>query len=80
MNKLWSHRSLKVGDEVGYGQRFSFDSGYVVHGFSTVAQIGSNYIRLANGKKFNMPIAYNPKADTASWEAMKNFFATLFAK
>jgi dienelactone hydrolase len=27
-----------------------------------------------------MPIAYNAKADTASWDAMKNFFATLFGK
>ncbi|MGC4103294.1 dienelactone hydrolase family protein [Ferruginibacter sp.] len=28
----------------------------------------------ANGKKFNMPIAYNAAADTASWKEMKDFF------
>ena len=31
-----------------------------------------------NGKKFNMPIAYNAAADTASWNDMKAFFAGLF--
>lgn len=30
------------------------------------------------GKKFNMPIAYNGAADTASWNDMKAFFGTLF--
>jgi len=30
------------------------------------------------GKKFNMPIAYNAAADSASWSDMKNFFATIF--
>lgn len=28
----------------------------------------------ANGKKFNMPITYNPSADKKSWEDMKMFF------
>lgn len=28
----------------------------------------------ANGKKFNLPIAYNAAADTASWNEMKAFF------
>lgn len=32
----------------------------------------------ANGKKFNMPIAYNAPADTASWNEMKTFFGTIF--
>ena len=27
-----------------------------------------------NGKKFNLPIAYNPAADSASWKDMKEFF------
>jgi dienelactone hydrolase len=30
------------------------------------------------GKKFNIPIAYNGPADTASWNEMKAFFATIF--
>ena len=32
------------------------------------------------GKKFNMPIAYNAAADTASWNEMKQFFGKLFNK
>jgi dienelactone hydrolase len=30
------------------------------------------------GKKFNIPIAYNAAADSASWQDMKTFFGTLF--
>jgi len=30
------------------------------------------------GEKFNLPLAYNAKADSASWEEMKNFFNTTF--
>jgi dienelactone hydrolase len=29
------------------------------------------------GKKFNLPIAYNATADSASWNAMKAFFTTV---
>jgi dienelactone hydrolase len=32
------------------------------------------------GKKFNMPIAYNSKADKESWDEMKNFLETIFKK
>jgi dienelactone hydrolase len=32
------------------------------------------------GKKFNMPIAYNPAADTASWEEMKKWFKSTLDK
>lgn len=31
-----------------------------------------------NGKKFSMPIKYNPAADKASWQDMKDFFAKIF--
>lgn len=30
------------------------------------------------GKKFNLPIAYNAKADSASWNDMKEFFKRIF--
>lgn len=30
------------------------------------------------GKKFNMPIAYNAAADSASWKEMKSFFKKIF--
>jgi len=33
----------------------------------------------ANGKKFNLPLAYNKKADQASWNDMKAFFKKCFA-
>ena len=33
-----------------------------------------------NGKKFNIPIAYNEAADKASWNDMKDFFNKLFSK
>ncbi|UYQ95177.1 dienelactone hydrolase family protein [Chitinophaga horti] len=31
-----------------------------------------------NGQKFNIPIAYNAAADSASWNDMKTFFSTIF--
>ena len=32
-----------------------------------------------NGKKFNIPIAYNEQADKASWVEMQKFFTQIFA-
>jgi dienelactone hydrolase len=32
----------------------------------------------AIGEKFNIPIAYNAAADTASWKDMKDFFGKIF--
>ena len=34
----------------------------------------------ATGKKFNMPIEYNPEADKNSWNDMKVFFRKIFSK
>ena len=34
----------------------------------------------AIGKKFNMPIEYNPQADKDSWNDMKMFFRKIFTK
>lgn len=34
----------------------------------------------ANGKKFNIPLAYNEKADKESWEKMKKFLNEIFKK
>lgn len=31
------------------------------------------------GKRFDLPLAYNKKADEASWQAMKDFFREIFA-
>ena len=32
------------------------------------------------GKKFDMPVAYNAKADKESWDEMKKFLSTIFKK
>lgn len=34
----------------------------------------------ANGKKFNLPLAYDAEADKQSWEEMQRFFGNLFGK
>ena len=39
----------------------------------------SNPDATALGKKFNMPIAYDEKADKSSWSEMQKFFKTIFA-
>lgn len=38
----------------------------------------SNPEATANGKKFNIPITYNEKADKESWDEMKKFLARIF--
>lgn len=40
----------------------------------------SNPEATALGKKFNMPIAYNEKADKGSWSEMQKFFKMIFKK
>jgi len=40
----------------------------------------SNPAATETGKKFNMPIAYNPEADRDSWNDMKMFFLNVFKK
>jgi dienelactone hydrolase len=32
----------------------------------------------ALGKKFNIPIAYNPNADRKSWDELKKFLGNIF--
>jgi len=40
----------------------------------------TNPIADSVGKKFNMPLAYNEKADKESWEEMKKVFSEVFSK
>jgi dienelactone hydrolase len=61
-------------------QMDSIGAAYTFIGYDSATHAFTNPAATANGKKFNLPIAYNAKADRASWEAMKNFFATLFGK
>ena len=56
----------KQMDSVGADYKFIVYPG-ATHAFS-------NPLSDENGKKFNLPIAYNAAADSASWKDMKEFF------
>jgi dienelactone hydrolase len=59
-------------------QMDSIGASYTFIGYDSATHAFTNPNATATGLKFKMPIAYNAKADTASWEAMKSFFATVF--
>jgi len=59
-------------------QMDSIGANYTFVGYDSATHAFTNPASTETGKKFNMPIAYNAKADSASWDAMKNFFADLF--
>lgn len=61
-------------------QMDSIGADYHFIGYDGATHAFTNPASTATGKKFNMPIEYDPKADTASWDAMKDFFAGLFGK
>lgn len=61
-------------------QMDSIGAAYTFIGYDSATHAFTNPASTANGQKFHMPIAYNAKADTASWAAMKTFFAGLFGK
>lgn len=59
-------------------QMDSIGAAYTFISYDSATHAFTNPAATAIGQKFHMPIAYNAKADTASWEAMKTFFANLF--
>jgi dienelactone hydrolase len=59
-------------------QMDSIGASYTFIGYDGATHAFSNPDATELGQKFKMPIAYNAQADTASWNAMKDFFATLF--
>jgi dienelactone hydrolase len=61
-------------------QMDSIGAAYTFIGYDSATHAFTNPASTVNGQKFHMPIAYNGKADTASWEAMKTFFAGVFGK
>jgi dienelactone hydrolase len=61
-------------------QMDSIGADYKFIGYDSATHAFTNPASTANGLKFKMPIAYNAAADTASWDAMKSFFADLFKK
>jgi dienelactone hydrolase len=48
---------------------------YVFRGYDSAMHAFTNPAATELGKKFNLGIAYNPKADTASWNEMKTFLS-----
>ncbi len=63
------------------GFKKSMDSAGVDYTFKSYANAThafTNPEATENGKKFNMPIAYNAAADSASWKDMKDFFKKIF--
>ena len=51
---------------------------YTFHSYPGATHSFTNPNATAMGKKFNMPIAYNAAADSASWKDLKDFFERIF--
>jgi dienelactone hydrolase len=58
-------------------QMDSIGADYKFIGYDSATHAFTNPASTENGKKFNMPIAYNAKADTASWKEMQSFFSAV---
>ncbi len=56
----------------------SIGADYTFKSYADATHAFTNPASTENGKKFNMPIEYNEAADKASWNDMKEFFASLF--
>ncbi len=59
-------------------QMDSIGATYTFKGYDGATHAFTSPGATETGKKFNMQIAYNPIADTASWNEMKVFFGTIF--
>lgn len=53
---------------------------YIFKTYNGAQHAFTNPAATETGKKFNLPISYNEKADKESWEEMKKFFADVFGK
>jgi dienelactone hydrolase len=58
----------------------SIGAGITVKIYANATHAFTNPDATATGKKFNMPIEYNPEADKNSWDDMKMFFGKIFNK
>jgi dienelactone hydrolase len=56
----------------------SIQANYSIHIYANATHAFTNPASTETGKKFNLPIAYNAEADSASWLEMKNFFDKIF--
>lgn len=61
-------------------QMDSIQANYTFKGYDSAMHAFTNPDATMLGEKFKIPIAYNAKADTASWNDMKMFFGMLFNK
>lgn len=59
-------------------QMDSIGADYTFKGYDSSLHAFTNPAATEMGKKFNLPIAYNAAADTASWNEMKLFFNRIF--
>jgi dienelactone hydrolase len=70
-------------DEVVKNFRNGLDSAKAVYTFINYPDALHSFTNPAStdiGKKFNIPLAYNEKADKQSWADMENFFKKVFAQ
>jgi len=56
----------------------SINADYLFKSYPGATHAFSNPDATLNGQRFNIPIAYNAAADTASWKEMKEFFERIF--
>jgi dienelactone hydrolase len=56
----------------------SISANYTFKSYPGATHAFTNPASTENGKKFNLPIAYNAAADSASWNEMKAFFGKIF--
>lgn len=59
-------------------QMDSIGASYTFKSYPGATHAFTNPNATAVGQRFNIPIAYNAAADSASWKDMKDFFATIF--
>jgi dienelactone hydrolase len=56
----------------------SINADYAFKAYPNATHAFTNPDATAVGQKFNIPIAYNAAADSASWKDMKEFFDRIF--
>lgn len=59
-------------------QMDSIGADYTFKAYPGATHAFTNPAATENGKKFNLPIAYNAAADSASWKDMRDFFDKIF--
>jgi dienelactone hydrolase len=68
----------KVQVDLFKKQMDSIGASYTFKSYPDATHAFTNPDATATGKKFNIPVAYNAAADTASWKEMKDFLGTVF--